>query len=168
MERLPVAGGHVVIKDRVVETDLSIINAMQRLHQQSRVISWGLILSVAFLALAAVVGYPPGIRVIVLVGILILVAYVIAAFSINKFLRPQISREKTIPRDAIKIVVYDEGGTIRRPNFSIVYEKDGEKKIRSILLSPRFLGGDAPLERVLRRFEEAGIETTSADELESP
>ena len=167
MKRLAVAGGHVLITEDTVEADISVPKAVWRFYQESKLLSVVLLLGLVALSVGAMLGYPPGIRIIISLGAAALVGWMIIAFIINKVFRPHVTVDKTIPRDAIKSIVYKEGGMIRRPSFAIVYLKDGEQKARDVFLLPSLLGDDAPLERVLPAFEEAGIETKSVDEIDT-
>jgi hypothetical protein len=167
MKRLAVAGGHVLITEDAVKADISVSKAAWRFYQESKLLSVVLLLGLVALSLAAVFGYPPGARIIVLLGAAALVGWMILAFVINKIFRPHVTADGTIPRDAIKLIVYKEGGMIRRPSFAIVYLKDGEQKARDVFLFPSLFGNDAPLERVLPAFEEAGIETKPVDEIDT-
>jgi hypothetical protein len=165
MKRTPVAGGHLIITDEVVEADVSVAKSIQRIYHQSKLLSGGLIVAVIAVAIAGIVEYPPGSRRIIAGGILLLMGYIVLGYAINKIFRPHVSSETTIPREMIELIAYKEGGTIRRPSIAIVYQTDGTRKATNVFLSPGLLAEDAPLDRVLSVFEAAGIETKSVEEM---
>ena len=167
MHRLPVVGGYVEITDDVVEADISVPKAFYRFYEQTKIESGALTLAVVALALAAVFEYPPGSRVIVAFGVIVLAGYLLLAFLVNEVFRPYITTERMIPRDAIKLIAYKEGGKLRRPSFAIVYTENGDQKARNVFLFPELIGKDDPLDRVLPPFQEAGIETKPVSEVES-
>ncbi|WP_273836787.1 hypothetical protein [Halococcus sp. PRR34] len=165
MERLPVAGGHLVITDESIHIDKSFRKAVKRCYQQSKIITGAWIVAVVIGGLGVILN-DPIIRPGIVLGAVGLALWFGIGFVINNVFRPHITTEKTIPRESVEMVVYQKSGRIRRPTLAIAYEKGGERKARNVSLSAPWLADEEPLKRILPVFRDAGIEINSATEMD--
>lgn len=164
MRRLPIAGGSILIGDEVIEINTSINESFRHFWEHNRIGVVALTVGFAFIVVTAIRGSLLS-RVLLLLMLLSLVAYFGIAIGVNKIFRPEVTLDTTIPRDAIELVVYNKGGKIRRPEFAFIYVIDEEQKGRNVFLLPRWMGEDAPLERILPVFEEEGMDTKPVEEV---
>lgn len=164
MRRLPISGGCLTISDEIIEIDKSVGSTIGHIWNHSKIMSLVLILGALYLVATAILGSSFS-RLLVIVGVVVLVGYFSLAFFIHKFFRDNVTTDKIIPRDAVEMIVYKEGGWIRQPNLAIIYTEDGERMGRNVFLLPSWLGEDAPLERILPAVEEENIDTKSVNEV---
>ena len=164
MRRLPISGGCLTISDETIEIDKSLGGTVGHIWNHSKIVSMILILGVVYLVASAILGSSFS-RLLVILGVVVLVGYFSLAFVIHKFFKDNVTTDKTIPRNAVEMIVYKEGGWIRQPNLAIIYIEDGKRMGRNVFLLPSWLGEDAPLERILPAIEEENIDTKPANEV---
>jgi len=153
-----------MISDDVIEIDTSISSTVGHIWSHSKIVSLALIFGLVYLVATAISGSSFS-RLLVVFGVIALVGWFSLAVFIQKFFRDNVTTDNTIPRDAIELIAYKEGGLVRQPNLTVIYTEDGEQMGRNIFLLPGWLGENAPLKRILPLLEEEGLDTKPVEEV---
>ena len=163
MRQFPVMGGNVAITDDMIQLNLSVVGGFKRFYEERKVLFIGFVAVVFAYLLLALLGYPL-FRTLVVFGCTFLLLLVALGYANQKFFQSNTTTDTEIPRNAIEKVVYTDSSRITGPEFSIVYRKDGERKVTSdIQIFPRWFTKEDGLERAITAFDSEGIETQPAN-----
>ena len=165
MQQFPVMGGNVAITDNMIQLNLSVIGGFKRFYEERKILFIGFVAVVFAYLLLALLDHPL-FRTLVVFGCTFLLLLVTFGYVKQKFFQPNTTTDTEIPRNAIERVVYTDTSRITGPKFSIIYRKDGERKVTSdIQIYPRWFTKEDGLERAIAAFDSEGIETQSTDEV---